>query len=252
MQGYNFTQRVRAALADAREEAGRLRHEYVGTEHELLGLLLDDSSVATAVIASFGVSLDEVRQKIEAVALPGRDPYEPRPGLCYTSRAKKALELAMDEARHLKHSYVGTQHLLLGLIREESGVAAQVLESIGITLEPARKRVIEILDAGRQDDEGFQTRQTRADVQAWARKRASSSGSMAASMTFSTAAPMAASLIEILLQDAFVAAVFAAQGIDVAKLTAALRGESRLAGPGDSPGMSPNETPPPDSSPPAA
>jgi Clp amino terminal domain, pathogenicity island component len=149
MQGYNFTNRVREVLAGARDEAARLRHEDVRSQHLLLALLRDDASVACHVIESFGVSLDDVERRLEETAKVGSEPHENRPqDLAYSSRAKKVLELSMAEARHLEHSYVGTQHLLLGLIREDHGVAFQTLASFGITLDPARKRVLEILGTG--------------------------------------------------------------------------------------------------------
>jgi ATP-dependent Clp protease ATP-binding subunit ClpA len=226
MQGYNFTNRVREVLAGARDEAARLRHEDVRSQHLLLALLRDDASVACHVIESFGVSLDDVERRLEETAKVGSEPHENRPqDLAYSSRAKKVLELSMAEARHLEHSYVGTQHLLLGLIREDHGVAFQTLASFGITLDPARKRVLEILGTGRQDDEGFVRRRSIEHAQERFRMRISTSGGMEMPLHFATPAPapMAASIVEALAQDPNVAAVFAAQNIDVAKLAAALR-----------------------------
>jgi len=112
----------------AREEAARLHHEYVGTEHILLGLIREGEGVAAAVLTNLNVDLDEIQQKIEETVKKGKAPASAGPpDLPYTSRAKKVLELAMSEARELNHSYVGTEHLLLGLLREEKGIAAQVL-----------------------------------------------------------------------------------------------------------------------------
>src|SRR5215208_3171022 len=119
MNGYNFTERVRKVLAMAREEAARLHHEYVGTEHILLGLIREGEGVAAAVLQNLSVDLDEIQQKIEETVLVGKAAQATGPDLPYTSRAKKVLELAMSEARELNHSYVGTEHLLLGLLREE-------------------------------------------------------------------------------------------------------------------------------------
>src|ERR671933_573581 len=119
MNGYNFTERVRKVLAMAREEAARLHHEYVGTEHILLGLIREGEGVAAAVLQNLSVDLDEIQQKIEETVKKGKAAQATGPDLPYTSRAKKVLELAMAEARELNHSYVGTEHLLLGLVREK-------------------------------------------------------------------------------------------------------------------------------------
>jgi hypothetical protein len=141
MNGYNFTERVRKSLAFAREEAGIMRHEYVGTEHLLLGLLHEGGGVAMAVLGNLKIEPGRIRHAIEEVCQRGKAPTATGPDLPYTSRAKKVLELAMTEARSLGHSYVGTEHLLLGLLREEKGIAAQVLVSLGVTLERARVEV---------------------------------------------------------------------------------------------------------------
>ena len=145
MNGYNFTDRVRKVLQMAREEAARLHHEYVGTEHILLGLIREGEGVAAAVLTNLGVDLDDVQQKIEETVKKGKAAAATGPELPYTSRAKKVLELAMMEARELNHSYVGTEHLLLGLLREEKGIAAQVLTDAGITLEQARAETLRLL-----------------------------------------------------------------------------------------------------------
>src|SRR5690348_17062367 len=145
MNGYNFTERVRKVLAMAREEAARLHHEYVGTEHILLGLIREGEGVAAAVLQNLSVDLDEIQQKIEETVKKGKAAQTTGPDLPYTSRAKKVLELAMSEARELNHSYVGTEHLLLGLLREEKGIAAQVLTDAGVNLEAARAETLRIL-----------------------------------------------------------------------------------------------------------
>jgi ATP-dependent Clp protease ATP-binding subunit ClpC len=145
MNGYNFTERVRKVLAMAREEAARLHHEYVGTEHILLGLIREGEGVAAAVLQNLSVDLDDIQQKIEEQVKKGKAQAATGPDLPYTSRAKKVLELAMAEARELNHSYVGTEHLLLGLLREEKGIAAQVLTEAGITLESARSETLRLL-----------------------------------------------------------------------------------------------------------
>jgi len=145
MNGYNFTERVRKVLAMAREEAARLHHEYVGTEHILLGLIREGEGVAAAVLQNMSVDLDEIQQKIEDTVKKGKAQQTTGPDLPYTSRAKKVLELAMSEARELNHSYVGTEHLLLGLLREEKGIAAQVLTDAGVNLEAARAETLRLL-----------------------------------------------------------------------------------------------------------
>ncbi|MGE0555843.1 MAG: ATP-dependent Clp protease ATP-binding subunit, partial [Gemmatimonadales bacterium] len=145
MNGYNFTDRVRKVLQMAREEAARLHHEYVGTEHILLGLIREGEGVAAAVLTNLNVDLEEVQQKIEETVKKGKAAAQPGPDLPYTSRAKKVLELAMTEARELNHSYVGTEHLLLGLLREEKGIAAQVLSDAGVSLEQSRAETLRLL-----------------------------------------------------------------------------------------------------------
>ncbi len=145
MNGYNFTERVRKVLAMAREEAARLHHEYVGTEHILLGLIREGEGVAAAVLQNLSVDLDDIQQKIEETVKKGKAATATGPDLPYTSRAKKVLELAMSEARELNHSYVGTEHLLLGLLREEKGIAAQVLTDAGINLDEARRETLRLL-----------------------------------------------------------------------------------------------------------
>src|SRR5574341_192956 len=145
MNGYNFTDRVRKVLQMAREEAARLHHEYVGTEHILLGLIREGEGVAAAVLTNLNVDLEEIQQKIEETVKKGKAAAAAGPDLPYTSRAKKVLELAMSEARELNHSYVGTEHLLLGLLREEKGIAAQVLTDVGVNLEQARAETLRLL-----------------------------------------------------------------------------------------------------------
>ena len=130
---YNFTDRVRKVLAMAREEAIRLQHDYVGTEHILLGVIREGEGVAAAVLANLTADLDELNRLIEESVQQGKG-TSTIGELPYTSRAKKVLEYAMAEARELNHSYVGTEHLLLGLFREEKGLAAKVLGGLGIGL----------------------------------------------------------------------------------------------------------------------
>jgi ATP-dependent Clp protease ATP-binding subunit ClpC len=141
---YNFTDRVRKVLAMAREEAIRLQHDYVGTEHILLGLIREGEGVAAAVLNNLAVDLEAIQEKVEEQVRRGKATIA-LGELPYTSRAKKVLEFAMAEARELNHSYVGTEHLLLGLLREEKGIAAEVLQSLGVTLEDARRETLKLL-----------------------------------------------------------------------------------------------------------
>ncbi len=154
MNGYNFTDRVRKVLQMAREEAARLHHEYVGTEHILLGLIREGEGVAAAVLSNLSVDLEEIQQKIEDSVKKGKAAAAAGPDLPYTSRAKKVLELAMSEARELNHSYVGTEHLLLGLLREEKGIAAQVLTDVGVNLEQARAETLRLLGSEMPQPQG--------------------------------------------------------------------------------------------------
>ena len=143
--GYNFTERVRKVLAQARAEATVLHHEYVGTEHLLLAIARENEGVATSVLSSLGVRSDDVIEHVLGVIKGGTADKTVGPDLPYTSRAKKVLELAISEARLFSHSYVGTEHLLLGVIAEERGIGAQILSSMGVTLERARSETVRLL-----------------------------------------------------------------------------------------------------------
>src|SRR6266571_2637705 len=151
MNGYNFTGRVRRVLQLAREEAARLHHEHVGTEHILLGLIREGEGVGAAVLTNLNVDLEEIKQRIEETVKPGKTAAAAGPDLPYTSRAKKVLEFAMSEARELNDKYVGTEHLLLGVLREEKGIGAQVLTDAGVTLETARSEVLRALGTQRSE-----------------------------------------------------------------------------------------------------
>jgi len=145
MNGYNFTDRVRRVLQLAREEAARLHHECVGTEHLLLGLIREGEGVAAAVLTNLQVDLEAIWERIEDTVEQGKAGARAGPDLPYTSRAKKVLEFAMSEARELNHRYVGTEHLLLGILREEKGIGAQVLTEAGVSQEAARGEVLRLL-----------------------------------------------------------------------------------------------------------
>jgi len=138
-----FSERARRVLTVAQEEARNLNHSFIDTEHILLGLGREEDGVAAKVLISLGVSLGKVRSAVEFIIGRGENPPAGETGL--TPRAKKVIELAIDEARNLGHNYIGTEHLLLGLIREGEGVAASVLDSFGITLERARAEIAQVL-----------------------------------------------------------------------------------------------------------
>jgi len=141
-----FSERARRVLTIAQEEARQLNHSYIGTEHILLGLAREEEGVAAKVLTNLGVSLSKVRSAVEFISGRGERPTTGETGL--TPRAKKVIELAIDEARQLGHNYIGTEHLLLGLLREGEGVAAGVLDSLGVTLERARAETVHILSQG--------------------------------------------------------------------------------------------------------
>ena len=141
---YNFTDRVRKVLAMAREEAVRLQHDYVGTEHILLGLIREGEGVAAEVLRNLAADLDDLLRLVEENIRAGKA-TTPIGELPYTTRAKKVLEYAMAESRELNHSYVGTEHLLLGLLREERGLAAKVLGELGIGVDEARGEMLKLL-----------------------------------------------------------------------------------------------------------
>ena len=139
-----FTERARKVIILAKEEARRFNHDYIGTEHMLLGLIREGEGVAAAVLQKLGVSLENIRLEIEKLVQPG--PTTQIIGdIPFTPRAKKTLELAAEEARSLGHNYIGTEHLLLGLIREGEGVASQVLLNLGLDLNTVRNEVMELL-----------------------------------------------------------------------------------------------------------
>jgi hypothetical protein len=138
-----FTERARRVLRHAQEEARRFNHNYIGTEHLLLGLLRDPECLAARVLGDLGVGLERARRDVELIIGRGDRVIAGEIGL--TPRAKRVIELAMDEARRLDHHYIGTEHLLLGLIREGEGIAAGVLEQQGVNLEQARAQTIQRL-----------------------------------------------------------------------------------------------------------
>ena len=148
-----FTDRARKVMQLANQEAQRFNHEYIGTEHILLGLVKEGSGVAANVLKNLEVDLRKIRLEVEKIVQSGPDMVT-MGKLPQTPRAKKVIEYAMEEARNLNHNYVGTEHLLLGLIREQEGVAAQVLMNLGLKLEDVREEVLSLLGHGMDGGEG--------------------------------------------------------------------------------------------------
>jgi len=146
-----FTDRARRVLVLAQEEARLLNHSFIGTEHILLGLIHEGEGVAAKALESLGISLEAVRERVEETIGPAGSGSTGSPP--FTPRSKKVLELSLREALQLGHNYIGTEHMLLGLVREGEGVAAQVLVSLGVDLNVLRQRVIELLKGYGASDE---------------------------------------------------------------------------------------------------
>ncbi|MGA1392216.1 MAG: Clp protease N-terminal domain-containing protein, partial [Phycisphaerales bacterium] len=147
-----LTDRARKVMALANQEAQRFNHEYIGTEHILLGLVKEGSGVGANVLKNLGIDLRKVRLEVEKLVKSGPEMVT-MGKLPQTPRAKKVIEYAIEEARNLNHNYVGTEHLLLGLLREHDGVAAQVLLNLGLKLEEVREEVLNLLGAGVENEE---------------------------------------------------------------------------------------------------
>ncbi len=148
-----FTDRARKVMQLANQEAQRFNHEYIGTEHILLGLIKEGSGVAANVLKNLDVDLRKIRLEVEKLVQSGPDMVT-MGKLPQTPRAKKVIEYSMEEARNLNHNYVGTEHILLGLLREQEGVAAQVLMNLGLKLEDVREEVLNLLGHGLEGPEG--------------------------------------------------------------------------------------------------
>ncbi len=146
-----FTERARRVVVLAQEEARLLNHNYIGTEHILLGLIHEGEGVAARALETMGIGLDSVRQQV--VDIIGQGSQAPSGHIPFTPRAKKVLELSLREALQLGHNYIGTEHILLGLIREGEGVAAQVLQKLGADLHKVRQTVIQLLSGVQQEDQ---------------------------------------------------------------------------------------------------
>jgi ATP-dependent Clp protease ATP-binding subunit ClpC len=138
-----FTDRARRVVKLAEEEARMLNHNYIGTEHILLGLIREGDGVAARALESLEINLDAVRQQVEQII--GQGQHAPSGHIPFTPRAKKVLELSLREAVQLGHDHIGTEHILLGLIREGDGVAAQVLVKMGADLNRVREQVIQVI-----------------------------------------------------------------------------------------------------------
>ena len=149
-----FTDRARRVVVLAQEEARMLNHNYIGTEHILLGLIHEGEGVASKALESLGISLESVREQVQEII--GQGQQAPTGHIPFTPRAKKVLEYSLREALQLGHSYIGTEHILLGLIREGEGVAAQVLVKLGADLNRVRQQVIQLI-SGYQGKEGGAT-----------------------------------------------------------------------------------------------
>lgn len=169
-----FTDRARRVVVLAQEEAKMLNHNYIGTEHILLGLIHEGEGVAAKALESLGISLDAVREQVQDII--GQGQQQPTGHIPFTPRAKKVLELSLREALQLGHNYIGTEHILLGLIREGEGVAAQVLVKLGADLNRVRQQVIQLL-SGYQGKEQVQV---GANEQTGTQEAARSSTSSAA------------------------------------------------------------------------
>ena len=152
-----FTERARKVMGFARREAQRFHHEYIGTEHILLGLIQEGQGVAANVLKSMNIDLEKIRREIEKIVKAG-PAMEPSVQIPFTPRAKKVVELALEEASNLGHNYIGTEHLLLALLREQEGIAAHVLQALGVRLKDVREEVIEFLGGavpeGEEAEEG--------------------------------------------------------------------------------------------------
>jgi len=142
-----FTERARKTLSFARQEAQRFHHDYIGTEHMLLGIVDEGTGVAVAVLRQFDVDPTKIRAELEKIIKTGTRPA-PMGQLPFTPRGKRVLELSLEEAKALGHDYIGTEHLLLGLIRENEGIAAQVLCALGMKIDRARDEVVAVLGRG--------------------------------------------------------------------------------------------------------
>src|SRR5437870_301568 len=148
-----FTDRARKVMQLANQEAQRFNHEYIGTEHILLGLVKEYAGVAAVVLKNLDIDLRKIRLEVEKIVQPGPEPAWTYRMLPQTPRVKKVIEYSIEEARNFDHHYVGTEHLLLGLLREQECVAAQILMNLGLKLEQVREKVLDLLGHKPVNDE---------------------------------------------------------------------------------------------------
>ena len=160
-----FTERAQKALLYAQEEARNMGHNYVGTEHLLLGLLREEGGAAAKVLTSLGMEMQKMREYI--VSLVGKGNFKFNEGFGYTPRTKRVMELSFYEARNLGHNYVGTEHLLLALIREGEGVAARILKDAKIDLEKIRELIMKMLQEQGGENHKGSAPLVRAIVPTW-------------------------------------------------------------------------------------
>jgi ATP-dependent Clp protease ATP-binding subunit ClpA len=214
-----FTDRARRVVVLAQDEARMLGHGYIGTEHILLGLIQEGAGIAAQALESLGISLAAVRLRVQEIigagvaAPPGHIPFTPR--------AKKVLEFSLREAMQLGHDYIGTEHILLGLIREGDGVAAQVLQKLGADLDRVRATVIELLSASPRAEGG----RSRGELIPW-RLRFSSAAAEIVRLAHSSALDRGHELIEptdlltglVVSDDPSVVEALRSWGIDLARV----------------------------------
>ena len=160
-----FTERARRVVVLAQEEARLLNHNYIGTEHVLLGLVREGEGLAAQALTTLEVPLDRVREQVEEII--GKGVESPTGHIPFTPRAKKVLELVLREALTLGHNYIGTEHLLLGLVREGEGVGAQVLQKMGADLNGVRVAVVELLSGYKEEPSGTPERVPAPGPEAW-------------------------------------------------------------------------------------
>lgn len=151
-----FTDRARKAMQLANQAAQRMNHEYIGTEHMLLGVLEENGGIATSVLKNLEIDIAAARKRVDELVPAGPDMVT-MGKLPQTPRAKKVIEYSMEEARNLGHNYVGTEHILLGLVREQDGVAGQVLRALGLTLDAAKAEVVRLLTSGTSNEAPLST-----------------------------------------------------------------------------------------------
>ncbi len=159
-----FSDRARRVVVLSQEEARLLNHDYIGTEHILLGLIHEGEGLASRALRSLDVSLDTVRQQVEEIVGEGHS--TPGEHIPFTPRAKKVLELSLREAMQLGHNYIGTEHILLGLVREGEGVACQVLVRLGASLPKVRARVLQLVADGSGEDAPVRTPSLSSELMA--------------------------------------------------------------------------------------